>query len=103
MVGDAREEDAYARLMQGETAEMAFLDPPYNVRIAGHAGGRGRTKHREFAIASGEMTSRQYVEFLKGTLGLCARHTIDGGINSSAWTGGTLASCWKPVVQSTTS
>jgi DNA modification methylase len=80
VVGDARDEQTYARLMQSETATMAFLDPPYNVKINGHVGGRGRIKHREFAHASGEMTSDQFIEFLQQTLGPCARHTIDGGI-----------------------
>jgi DNA modification methylase len=81
LVGDARDEGAYAQLMQGELAEMAFLDPPYNVKVDGHVGGRGRTKHREFAFASGEMTPDQFVRFLQGSLGLCARYTKDGGIS----------------------
>ena len=80
LVGDARDERSYAQLMQGEMADMAFLDPPYNVKIDGHVGGRGRTNHREFACASGEMTSDQFVRFLQETLGLCASHTVDGGI-----------------------
>lgn len=80
LVGDAREPDAFKLLMQGEKAEMAFLDPPYNVQINGHAGGRGRIKHREFACASGEMTSEQFVSFLQETLASCAHNTIDGGI-----------------------
>jgi ParB-like nuclease domain len=80
IVGDARDEQTFIRLMQSDVAEMAFLDPPYNVRIDGHVGGRGRIKHREFACASGEMTSDQFVRFLKETLGMCARFTIDGGI-----------------------
>jgi DNA modification methylase len=80
VVGDARDEQTYARLMQSEMATMTFLDPPYNVKINGHVGGRGRIKHREFAHASGEMTSDQFIEFLQQTLGPCARHTIDGGI-----------------------
>jgi DNA modification methylase len=80
LVGDARDAHAYAQLMQAETAAMAFLDPPYNVKIDGHVGGRGRIKHREFACASGEMTSDQFVQFLQDTLGPCARHTVDGGI-----------------------
>ena len=63
LVGDAREPNAFKLLMQGEKAEMAFLDPPYNVQIDGHAGGRGRIKHREFACASGEMTSEQFALF----------------------------------------
>lgn len=81
LVGDARDEDAYRQLMQGEMAQMAFLDPPYNVKIDGHVGGRGRIKHREFPCASGELTSKQFVNFLQETLGLCVRHTIDGAIS----------------------
>jgi len=80
LVGDARDERSYATLMRGEVAEMAFLDPPYNVKIDGHVGGRGSIKHAEFACASGEMTPEEFVQFLKGTLGACAGHTIDGGI-----------------------
>src|SRR4249919_1686115 len=66
--------------MHGEMAEMAFLDPPYNVRVSGHVGGRGRTKHREFLCASGEMSSAQFERFLRQTLGLCARYSKDGSI-----------------------
>jgi DNA modification methylase len=80
VVGDARDPQLYAHLMQSQMATMAFLDPPYNVRIDGHVGGRGRIKHREFACASGEMTSEQFVRFLQETLAGCARHTVDGGI-----------------------
>jgi DNA modification methylase len=80
IVGDARDERVFVQLMQSDMAEMAFLDPPYNVRIDGHVGGRGRIKHREFTCASGEMTSDQFVKFLEETLGMCARFTIDGGI-----------------------
>jgi DNA modification methylase len=80
IVGDARDKDVYVRLLGSEVAEMAFLDPPYNVSIHGHVGGRGRTKHREFAQASGEMTSPQFTQFLKDALGNCARFVNDGAI-----------------------
>jgi hypothetical protein len=80
LVGDARDKNAYVQLMRDEMAEMAFLDPPYNVKIDGHVGGRGRIKHREFVCASGEMTSDQFGSFLQETLGSCARHTTNGGI-----------------------
>src|SRR5262249_31008283 len=66
LAGDAREEASYARLMNNEVAEMAFLDPPYDVRVAGHAGGRGRIKHEEFACASGETTCEQFVPSRRG-------------------------------------
>jgi hypothetical protein len=51
------------RLMGGRLADMAFLDPPYNVRIDGHVGGRGRIHHPEFAMASGEMSGSEFREF----------------------------------------
>jgi DNA modification methylase len=81
LVGDARDPQAYDRLMDDELAEMAFLDPPYNVRIAGHAGSRGRTKHPEFLCGSGEMSAQEFTNFLETTLGLCALHCADGAIN----------------------
>jgi DNA modification methylase len=80
IIGDARDEVVFKRLMQERLATMAFLDPPYNVRVNGHVGGRGNTKHREFACASGEMDSSTFSGFLDTTLGHCAAHTADGGI-----------------------
>ena len=41
--------------------DAAFLDPLYNVRIHGRANAKGR--HREFAIASGEMTNAAFEVF----------------------------------------
>ncbi len=81
VVGDARNDAAFAQLMQDEVAEMGIHDPPYNVRIQGNVGGRGRIKRREFACASGEMSSAQFMDFLKETLGLCAHRSVDGAIH----------------------
>ena len=53
----------------GETIDAAFLDPPYNVKINGHVNAKGR--HREFAMASGEMTTAASRTFLAETLGAC--------------------------------
>ena len=55
LCGDARQAANLDRLLGDEQAAMAFLDPPYNVKIASVVG-RGRTKHGEFAMASGEMS-----------------------------------------------
>jgi hypothetical protein len=63
LCGDARSAADIARLMARCRADVAFVDPPYNVRIGGVVG-RGRTKHAEFAMASGEMSSADYVRFL---------------------------------------
>jgi DNA modification methylase len=78
--GDARDEAAYARLMAGERAEMVFTDPPYNVPIAGHVLSRG-ARHHEFAFASGEMSTAEFIAFLTQTLGLCVRHSRAGSIH----------------------
>ena len=71
LCGDARGADDLARLMGGAQAAMAFLDPPYNVRVCDIVG-RGRVKHTEFAMASGELSRADFVQFLESTLvGLC--------------------------------
>ena len=80
MVRDARDSDDYARLMGKEMAETAFLDPPYNVPVQSHVGGRGRIKHREFKHGSRELSSAQFIQFLKDALGTCARFMADGSI-----------------------
>lgn len=81
LVGDARDEDAFTQLMQGEVADMGIHDPPYNVRIQGNVVGRGRIKHKEFAVASGEMSAGEFTTFLERTLGQCAVHSADGAIH----------------------
>ena len=63
--GNALDPEVIALLMQGEQAQMVFTDPPYNVPIDGHVGGAGKIKHPEFAMASGEMSSTQFIDFLR--------------------------------------
>ena len=71
---------AQRRLMGDERAQLMFTDPPYNVPIMGHVCGLGRTQHREFAMAAGEMTSTQFTGFLRSTLGNGAAYCADGSI-----------------------
>jgi len=81
LCGDARDAAAIERLMAGETARMVFTDPPYNVKIDGHVGGAGKIKHREFAMAAGEMSQDQFTRFLTDVLGNMAGATRDGAIH----------------------
>jgi DNA modification methylase len=53
--GDAQRRETYEQLLGGERAEMMVTDPPYNIRISGHATGRGKVRRRESAAGSGEM------------------------------------------------
>ena len=78
--GDGRDVAFLQRLIgEGETIDCAFLDPPYNVKINGHANAKGR--HREFAMASGEMSEAEFRSFLADTLGACARVSRDGAVH----------------------
>ncbi|MEJ0060843.1 MAG: DNA methyltransferase [Terricaulis sp.] len=79
--GDARHENAYAKLLGNERAELVFTDPPYNVPIDGFVGGKGKIKHREFEVAAGEMTEAEFTRFLEDVLGLAASKSIDGAIH----------------------
>ena len=78
--GDGRDL-AFLRQVVGEGARIdcAFLDPPYNVKINGHANAKGR--HREFAMASGEMSEAEFRTFLSDTLGACAKVSRDGAVH----------------------
>ena len=79
--GDARHRESFEELLQGERAQLVFVDPPYNVPIRGHVSGKGRVKHREFAQASGEKTPAQFTKFLEECLGQLAEHSDDGSIH----------------------
>lgn len=78
--GDARDVDFVPRVAgDGAMIDAEFLDPPYNVRISGHANSVGR--HREFAMASGEMDEVEFQAFLKQTLGVSASVSRSGAVH----------------------
>ena len=80
LCGDARSHEEVARLCAGGASDLLFTDPPYNVPIAGHVSGLGRVKHREFAVASGEMDTAAFTDFLRSSLGAAASQLRDGAI-----------------------
>lgn len=77
---DAKDPAAVARLMGDTFADMIFSDPPYNVVVNGHVSGLGRTRHREFVEASGEMSPEAFTAFLRETLTHAAAACRDGAI-----------------------
>jgi DNA modification methylase len=80
--GDSTDAATYKLLqMDDEKATFVFTDPPYNVKIEGNVSGLGRVKHREFAMASGEMSEGQFTTFLSNTYALLCRYSIDGSIH----------------------
>jgi DNA modification methylase len=81
MCGDALRGDDYQRLLGGEVAQMVVTDPPFNVKIHGHAMGRGTIRHREFKVASGEMSEAEFAAFLGEFVRLVVRYSQDGSIH----------------------
>jgi DNA modification methylase len=79
--GDALRPESYSSLMRGRTATAVFTAPPYNIRIDGHATGLGKVRHREFAMATGEMSSEEFARFLATALGNARAHSADGSIH----------------------
>ena len=78
--GDGRDAAFLQRVVgEGLMVDCAFLDPPYNVKINGHANAKGR--HREFAMASGEMNEAEFRSFLSETLGACAKVSRNGAVH----------------------
>ena len=79
--GNALSLESYGLLMGDRRAQMVFTDPPYNVSIERVLAGHGRVKHPEFVMASGEMSSEEFAEFLARALGHHAAYSQQGAIH----------------------
>jgi DNA modification methylase len=78
---NALHDTSYQALLCTRRAQAVFTDPPYNVAIDGNVCGKGSIKHREFSMASGEMTEAEFVAFLTTSLRLLARYSIGGSVH----------------------
>lgn len=72
-------EASYVTLLQDEKAQLVITDAPYNVPIGGHCVGKG--KHREFVMASGEMSRTEFAHFLTTAFGHLITFSADGSIH----------------------
>ena len=69
------------RVLGGKKIALTFTDPPYNVKIGGNVSGLGKTRHREFAMASGEMSRAEFTfQFLRPAFQLIHDHSAAGAI-----------------------
>lgn len=82
LCGNAQSQVDFDTLMAGRHAGMVISDPPFNVRVDGHVGGKGKIKHREFGMASGEMSEAEFTTFLQTTFELMCHHSADGSIHT---------------------
>ncbi|MGX9430515.1 MULTISPECIES: site-specific DNA-methyltransferase [Bradyrhizobium] len=78
---DSTKAESYQALLGEARAQMVFTDPPYNVPISGHVGGLGAIQHREFAMASGEMSESEFTNFLRVVFRHLAAHSVEGAIH----------------------
>lgn len=84
LCGSALDGVAWDKLMKSRKADVGFTDPPYNVKINGHVSGLGKVQHREFAMASGEMSRDEFTEFLESSFRLMAKHSKPASIHFAA-------------------
>jgi DNA modification methylase len=78
IVGDATNPDVMHRLMAGASlACLVLTDQPYNVKIAGNV---TRGNHREFVMASGEMSNARFRAFILDWIRTVIAYLRDGGI-----------------------
>ena len=75
--GDATDPAVVSRLMGNDVARIVLTDEPFNVSIGGHVTGGD---HREFVMASGEMTDAQFLDFNRKWMDAVIPHLVDGGI-----------------------
>lgn len=80
LCGTAHDPAGLAMLLDGAEVRMVFTDPPYNVPVNGHVRSGGAAAHREFAMASGEMSGAEFRRFLDTTFAAMTKPLVPGGI-----------------------
>lgn len=77
--GDLLDGASLAALMADERADAIISDPPYNVEINGFANAKGR--HREFQMASGEMSPEEFLEFIRKFIRVFIAFSREGAVH----------------------
>ncbi len=81
LCASALEEKSYASLLGEKRASAVLTDPPFNLPIGGNVSGLGGIRHREFVMASGELTDDEFVAFLTTALTLLGRYSAYGSLH----------------------
>lgn len=74
---NALDPTVYETLLGREQARLVLTDEPFNVKIAGHV---TSGDHREFAMASGEMSRSEFQNFNTGWMTECMTWLVPGGL-----------------------
>jgi DNA modification methylase len=78
--GDSKDDAALAAIMGQDQARIVATDEPFNVKIAGHVTGGA---HREFAMASGELSDTEFMTFNKDWIRVALPRLCEGGVLGS--------------------
>lgn len=78
---DMLQTGALEQVVGSECARASFTDPPFNVPVAGHVQVNSPHRHREFKMASGEMSPEQYREFLTRAFQRIVDVSADGSLH----------------------
>ena len=81
LCASALDQSSYTVLLGTRKANLVFSDPPYNVPIPGNVSGKGRIRHGDFVMGSGEMNDAEFLLFLGTSLRFMAQHTTSGSIH----------------------
>lgn len=81
LCGDSLLPESFAHLLGEEKGDIVISDAPYNLKIDGVVRSKGKTKFKEFAHASGEMTSEQFTDFLTKIFKNLVAFSKDGSIH----------------------
>jgi hypothetical protein len=68
--GSATDQAFVSRVLNGRTANVCFVDPPYNIPVEGFITGKGRHRHREFVQGAGELSTKEYFALLRDSLSI---------------------------------
>ena len=80
LCGDSLNERSYAIVLGERKADAVFTDCPWNIPIEGFVSGLGKTKHKDFKMAAGEMSDDAFQEFIDAFTQYCADNLVDGGV-----------------------
>jgi len=80
--GNSIERESLMRTMGDERADFVLTDMPYNLKVNGQVGGRGKIQHPEFAMGSGEMSRAEFADFIRASLELQIEFSRAGAVNA---------------------
>ena len=80
LCGNALDIQNYGLLLKDIRPVMVLTDPPYNLAVKNICG-NGKIQHKEFAMASGEMSSEEFTGFLGAIFNNLMQYTIDGSLH----------------------